>query len=93
MEPSRVLDLKTFVPARDYDLARQFYSDLGFKLNWDNDQIAEFQLGGFRFFLQNLYVEEYASNFMMQLMVDDADTWWKHIEEVGLKTNYPKHHG
>ena len=36
MEPSSVLDLKTFVPARDHALSKQFYVDLGFTLNWDN---------------------------------------------------------
>ena len=88
MEPGPVLDLKTFVPAKNYDVARKFYSDLGFKLNWSNDQIAEFQIGSFRFLLQNFYVEQYASNFMMHLMVDDADAWWKHIEELRLTEKY-----
>jgi hypothetical protein len=84
-----VLDLKTFVPAKDHDLARQFYVDLGFKLNWSNEQVAEFEAGSFRFLLQNFHVREFAENFMMQLMVEDADDWWKHIEAVGLKTKYP----
>jgi len=53
MDPSPVLDLKTFVPSKDHDLAKQFYSDLGFTLSWSNDQIAEFQIGSFRFLLQN----------------------------------------
>jgi uncharacterized glyoxalase superfamily protein PhnB len=34
VEPSSVVDLKAFVPAQDYDLAKQFYVDLGFTLNW-----------------------------------------------------------
>jgi uncharacterized glyoxalase superfamily protein PhnB len=89
MEPSPVLDLKTFVPAKDHDLAKRFYSDLGFKLNWGDDQIAEFQIGDFRFLLQNFFVEQYATNFMMHLIVDDADAWWKHIEDIGLMEKYP----
>ena len=89
MEPSPVVDLKTFVPAKDHDLAKQFYSDLGFTLNWGNDQIAEFQIGDFRFLLQNYYVEQYAANFVMHLTVDDADAWWKHIEDIKLTTKYP----
>jgi catechol 2,3-dioxygenase-like lactoylglutathione lyase family enzyme len=89
VEIPSILDLKTFVPAKDHALARQFYSDLGFKLNWGNEQVAEFEVGSFRFLLQNFHVQEFADNFMMHLMVDDADAWWKHIEEAGLKAKYP----
>jgi uncharacterized glyoxalase superfamily protein PhnB len=89
MDLSPVLDLKTFVPAKDHDLAKQFYTDLGCKLNWGNDQMAEFQIGAFRFLLQKFYVQELAENFMMHLMVENADTWWKHIERIGLAKKYP----
>ncbi len=91
MTPNDVIDLKSFVPSKDYALSRQFYLDLGFKENWANDQVAEFQLGGFRFLLQNFYVKELAENFMMQLMVEDADTWWKHIKATGLTDKYDLH--
>ena len=89
MNAGSVVDLKAFVPAKDHDLAKQFYVDLGFKLNWGNDQVAEFEIGAFRFLLQNFYVQEHVDNFMMQLLVDDADDWWKRIEAAGLKAKYP----
>jgi uncharacterized glyoxalase superfamily protein PhnB len=84
-----VLDLKAFVPAQNYDLSKQFYLDLGFTMNWANNEIAEFQIGAFRFVLQPFYVKEHAGNFMMSLMVEDADAWWRHIERIGLKAKYP----
>ncbi len=89
MQPGHVTDLRAFVPAKDHALAQQFYLDLGFKLNWANDQVAEFEVGDFRFLLQNFYVEQLASNFMMQLLVDDADVWWQRITDLGLKDKYP----
>ena len=52
MLPSAVIDLKAFVPAEDAQLSQRFYTDLGFTLNWSNEQIAEFQIGSFRFLLQ-----------------------------------------
>jgi catechol 2,3-dioxygenase-like lactoylglutathione lyase family enzyme len=61
-----VIDLKAFVPTKDLAMSRQFYTDLGFKQNWANDQIAEFQVGSFRFLLQPFYVQQHAENFMMQ---------------------------
>ena len=47
MELPPVLDLKAFVPAKDHDLSRQFYLDLGFTLNWSNEQMVEFEVGAF----------------------------------------------
>ncbi len=89
MEPGPVLDLKAFVPAKDYNLAKQFYLDLGFTLNWTSAEISEFQVGSFRFFLQPFYVKDHAGNFMMSLNVENADDWWQHIERIGLTKKYP----
>ena len=84
-----VTDLKAFVPAKDLEISRQFYTDLGFSQNWANDQIAEFQVGSFRFLLQPFYVQQHAENFMMHLIVEDADAWWKHISDTNLANRYP----
>lgn len=89
MESNQIHDLKAFVPAKDYALAKQFYVDLGFKLLWGNAQIAEFEIGAFRFLLQPFYVEQHAANFMMSLMVEDADVWWQHIQNIKLTEKYP----
>ena len=88
MTDRKVLDLKTFVPAKDLELSKRFYHDLGFRENWGNDDICELQIGDFRFLLQKFYVEEHANNFMMSLMVEDADSWWEHIVNSGMKEKY-----
>lgn len=88
MPSSRVLDLKAFVPARDFELSRSFYLDLGFQQNWGNAQVCEFEIEGHRFLLQAFYVKEHAGNFMMSLMVENADDWWDHIQNLGLTEKY-----
>jgi len=88
MATSKVLDLKAFVPARDYDLSKRFYLDLGFRENWGDDQICELEIDGYRFLLQNFYVKEQSENFMMSLMVENADAWWDHIKSIGLLNKY-----
>jgi uncharacterized glyoxalase superfamily protein PhnB len=87
--PSPVTDLKTFVPAENAELSKQFYTDLGFTINWSNEQIAELQIGSFRFLLQTFYVAEHAGNFMMSLTVQDADLWWEHIQRLEIAKKYP----
>jgi uncharacterized glyoxalase superfamily protein PhnB len=89
MLPSAVSDLKAFVPAKDAELSKRFYTDLGFTINFSNDQIAEMQIGSFRFLLQTFYVAEHAGNFMMSLVVEDADAWWEHIVREDIAKKYP----
>ncbi len=89
MPPSPVTDLKTFVPTKDAELSKKFYTDLGFTINWSNEQIAELQIGAFRFLLQTFYVAEHAGNFMMSLAVEDAGAWWEHIQREEFTKKYP----
>ena len=89
MDPNSVLELNAFVPARDLALSKQFYTDLGFACLWGNNDIAQFKIGSFTFLLQKFHVKEHAENFMMALMVEDADTWWEHIKCIGLAEKYP----
>jgi catechol 2,3-dioxygenase-like lactoylglutathione lyase family enzyme len=89
MLPGPVTDLKAFVPAKDLERSKEFYADLGFTINWSNEQIAELQIGSFRFLLQKFYVAEHAGNFMMTLLVEDADAWWEHIQKMECAEKYP----
>lgn len=89
MLPSPVVDMKAFVPAKDHQVSKAFYTDLGFTINWSNDEIAELQMGSFRFLLQKFYVAQHAGNFMMSLNVENADAWWEHIERQEFTKKYP----
>jgi len=81
--------MKAFVPAKDHKISQAFYTDLGFTINWSNDEIAELQMGSFRFLLQKFYVAQHAGNFMMSLNVENADAWWEHIQRKEFSKNYP----
>jgi hypothetical protein len=89
MDMNSVLDLKPFLPAENYELAKRFYLDLGFRMIWGDNELSAFQVGEFRFLLQNYYVKEWAGNFMMHLMVKDADAWWQHIQDKKIVEKYP----
>jgi uncharacterized glyoxalase superfamily protein PhnB len=40
------------------------------------------------FILQNRFERAWAENFMMQLMVDDVESWWNHISELDLPARF-----
>jgi catechol 2,3-dioxygenase-like lactoylglutathione lyase family enzyme len=82
------IEIKAFVPARDFDLSKQFYQDLGFDLVWSSDELAYFCHGDSAFLLQNFYVKEHADNFMMHLLVEEVDAWWQHVVDQGIAAKY-----
>jgi len=74
---------RPFLPAKDFALSKRFYEALGFAKLLDGD-VAIFAVGTGAFILQDYYKQEWAENCMMQLMVDDLDAWWAHIEALDL---------
>jgi hypothetical protein len=39
------IELKAFVPAKDFEISKQFYQDLGFTLCWSNGGLAYLHQG------------------------------------------------
>ncbi|HEX7679838.1 MAG TPA: VOC family protein [Thermoanaerobaculia bacterium] len=74
---------RPFMPTRDFDQSKRFYETLGFEKILDGD-VAIFRAGASEFILQRYYQKEWAANFMMQLLVDDVDAWWAHINTLDL---------
>lgn len=85
--PSGTERMRPFMPARDFDLSKRFYEALGFEKVLDGE-VAIFNAGSGGFILQRYFQEDWASNFMMSLMVDDLDAWWAHIESLELGKNF-----
>ncbi len=81
--PSGSESARAFLPAQDFDVSKDFYKALGFELLLDSD-VAIFRVGAGAFILQRYYQKDWAENCMMQLMVDDLDAWWTHIEALDL---------
>ena len=71
---------RPFVPAKDLELSKRFYIRLGFEIVLDSD-VAIFRIGSSGFILSSF---DQAENFMMQLMVDDLDAWWAHVNTLNL---------
>jgi catechol 2,3-dioxygenase-like lactoylglutathione lyase family enzyme len=81
--PTGTETARPFLPARDFAASKRFYERLGFEKLLDGE-VAIFAIGATSFILQNYYDPGWAGNFMMQLMVDDLDAWWQHIETLDL---------
>jgi hypothetical protein len=72
-------DLRTFVPALDFEISKDFYVALGCDLDWSDENMALFNLAGSRFYLQRYYVKEWAENSMLHISVQNAARCYSEI--------------
>jgi uncharacterized glyoxalase superfamily protein PhnB len=79
--------VRPFLPCKDFEKSKLFYEALGFEKVLDGD-VAIFNAGSGGFVLQRRFQEEWASNFMMHIMVDDLDAWWTHIQSLELSKHF-----
>ncbi len=78
---------RPFVPSKDFAASKRFYEEIGFTKLLDGE-VAIFAIGSSSFVLQDFFEKAWAENFMMQLMVDDLDAWWAHLEALDLPAKF-----
>lgn len=88
MSNLNTVELKVFIPSKDFNVSKQFYSDLGFTKASDQDGVAYFHCGNCSFLLQDFYNQSLAENLMMHLLVEDIDSWHKQIINSGVADKY-----
>ncbi len=84
----RVVELKPFVPARDFALSRRFYAELGFSEKSEVGGVAYFLHDETSFLLQDFYNKELAENLMLHLLVEDVDAWHARVSNAGLARRF-----
>lgn len=80
------VEIKAFLPAKNFDLSKRFYRDLGFEIVWSTDDLAYVRHGQTSFLLQAF--PDGIENFMMHLLVQDVDAWWAHVQVEGIVATY-----
>jgi len=80
--------MRPVLPAKNFDISKRFYADLGFQTRMLSDGLVEMRLGACAFILQNYYVQQWADNCVMHLGVSDLNVWWIHIVALDLRTRY-----
>ena len=77
LENFRVQGITPFLPAKDFDLSRNFYLGPGFVEVVKTENAVLLELGGYGFWLQDYYVQDFADNSMLCLYVEDLSAWHK----------------
>jgi catechol 2,3-dioxygenase-like lactoylglutathione lyase family enzyme len=80
--------IRPFIGAKDYELSRSFYRDLGFQESVLSHDMSLFKTDRIGFYLQKAYVQDWIDNSMIFLEVDDVDLYWKELLTLDLTTKY-----
>ena len=88
MSNLKTVELKAFVPARDFEKSKRFYTDLGFTKASDDNGIAYFHHGNCSFLLQDFYEKALAENLMMHLLVEDIEAWHSQLTKAAIAEKY-----
>ena len=82
------IEIKAHLPAKDFELCKRFYQDLGFTLAWSSEGMAYLHHGKCSFLLQKYYVREFAEHLQMHLLVEDVDAWWEYVRDNRIASRY-----
>lgn len=81
--------VRAFIGAKDFEVSRQFYSDLGFIESIISKDMSYFKIyETMGFYLQNAYVEDWINNTMIFVEVDNVERYWRELQSLGLEEKY-----
>jgi len=80
--------IRPFIGAKNYDLSRRFYRDLGFNELELTPNMCYFSTQEFGFYLQDAYVKDWVDNTMIFMEVDDVDRFWNELLALELTSKY-----
>ena len=81
--------IRPFIGAKDFEVSRMFYRDLGFEETVLSPDLSVFKTdNGIAFYLQKAYVKDWIDNTMLFMEVENVDIFWKSLNELNLTAKY-----
>lgn len=80
--------IRPFIGAKNYDISRSFYQDLGFREHIVGHNMSYFETDGLGFYLQDYYLKDWIDNTMVFLEVDDVHRHYKELFALKLPDKY-----
>jgi len=80
--------IRPFIGAKDYEVSRNFYRDLGFMESIISHGMSYFRTDQFGFYLQDADVKDWIDNTMVFLEVDDVARFWNELVALNLPAKY-----
>lgn len=80
--------IRPFIGAKNFEISRQFYHDLGFQESILFPNMSYFKSEGIGFYLQDAYVKDWIDNLMVFMEVDNVDRFYNEVRALDLATKY-----
>jgi hypothetical protein len=80
--------IRPFIGAKDFELSRNFYTDLGFKETILSNNMSVFKIDELAFYLQDAYVQDWIDNSMIFLEVENIALYWDNLLALNLTAKY-----
>jgi catechol 2,3-dioxygenase-like lactoylglutathione lyase family enzyme len=84
----KAISIRPFIGAKNFDLSRNFYRDLGFEEKVLTPNMSLFTTDNLGFYLQDGYIKDWIDNTMIFLEVDDVDRHYNALSALNLPAKY-----
>ena len=84
----RTLSIRPFIGAKDFEISRSFYRDLGFEELLVEPKLCLFKSGELTFYLQDYYSKEWVENTMIFMEVGSVKEFYKELLALNLPEKY-----
>ena len=84
----KAISIRPFIGAKNFELSRSFYRDLGFQESILTPTMSLFKIESLGFYLQDYFVKDWADNTMIFLEVEDVARYWDELSALNLETKY-----
>jgi hypothetical protein len=84
----KAISIRPFIGAKNFEISRNFYRDLGFEESILFHNMFYFKTDGLGFYLQDAYVQDWVDNSMIFLEVEDVGRYWKNLLALNLTSKY-----
>jgi catechol 2,3-dioxygenase-like lactoylglutathione lyase family enzyme len=85
---NNAISIRPFIGAKDYELSRSFYRDMGFREIVLSPDMCLFTMDKIAFYLQKAYVKDWVDNTMVFAEVEDVEDYWKRLLALNLTAKY-----
>jgi hypothetical protein len=84
----KATSIRPFLGAKNFQVSRSFYQDLGFQESVISPDMSYFNTDGLGFYLQDAYVKDWIDNTMVFLEVDDVARHRNELLALDLTAKY-----
>ncbi|MBD3750635.1 MAG: glyoxalase [Sphingobacteriales bacterium] len=85
---SKVKSIRPFIGAKDFNISRAFYQEIGFEESVITHNLSYFKMDAFGFYLQDAYVKDWVDNTMVFMEVSDTKQFYQDLLSLNLSDKY-----